>query len=130
MSYAIIQTGGKQYRVEAGRFYDVELLALEPGEKLSITDVLFVNLDGEITIGQPLIADATVETTVLQHLKAKKVIVYKMQPKKKTRKKNGHRQPLTRLMVESINIGGKVIVKSTAQEPIQAPVQEPVAVSA
>jgi len=130
MSYAIIQTGGKQYRVEAGRFYDVELLALEPGEKLSITDVLFVNLDGEITIGQPLIADATVETTVLQHLKAKKVIVYKMQPKKKTRKKNGHRQPLTRLMVESINIGGKVIGKSTAQEPIQAPVQEPVAVSA
>jgi len=126
MSYAIIQTGGKQYRVEAGRFYDVELLALEPGEKLSITDVLFVNLDGEITIGQPLIGDATVETTVLQHLKAKKVIVYKMQPKKKTRKKNGHRQPLTRLMVESINIGGKVISKSTAQ----APVQEPVAVSA
>ena len=126
MSYAIIQTGGKQYRVEAGRFYDVELLALEPGEKLSITDVLFVNLDGEITIGQPLIGDATVETTVLQHLKAKKVIVYKMQPKKKTRKKNGHRQPLTRLMVESINIGGKVIGKSIAQ----APVQEPVAVSA
>jgi large subunit ribosomal protein L21 len=103
MSYAIIETGGKQYRVEVGRFYDVELLPVEPDSKLTIDKVLFVNMDGDISIGQPLVDSATVEVTVMSHLKAKKVIVYKMRPKKKTRRKNGHRQPLTRIMVEAIN---------------------------
>ena len=107
MSYAIIETGGKQYRVEIGRFYDVELLESEPDSKLTIDQVLFANLDGDISIGQPLIENATVEVTVMRHFKAKKVIVYKMRPKKKTRRKNGHRQPLTRIMVEAINLSGK-----------------------
>jgi large subunit ribosomal protein L21 len=106
MSYAIIETGGKQYRVEVGRFYDVELLEAEPESKLTIDKVLFANLDGTISIGQPLVDSASVEVTVLRHLKAKKVIVYKMRPKKKTRRKNGHRQPLTRILVESINLIG------------------------
>ena len=107
MSYAIIETGGKQYRVEVGRFYDVELLESEPDSKLTIDQVLFANLDGNVSIGQPLIENATVEVTVMRHFKAKKVIVYKMRPKKKTRRKNGHRQPLTRIMVEAINLSGK-----------------------
>ncbi len=111
MSYAIIQTGGKQYRVEPGRFYDVELLHFDPDSKLTITDVLFVSQDDANVIGQPLIAGATVEATVMQHLRARKVIVYKMQPKKKTRKKNGHRQNLTRIMIDTINLG----VDSTAE---------------
>jgi large subunit ribosomal protein L21 len=106
MSYAIIQTGGKQYRVETGRFYDVEYLAVEPETRLTIADVYMVNLDGDISIGQPLVNGAVVEVTVRQHLKAKKVIVYKMKPKKKTRSKNGHRQTLTRIMVESISLNG------------------------
>jgi large subunit ribosomal protein L21 len=124
MSYAIIQTGGKQYRVEVGRFYDVELLALQPGDKLSISDVFFVNLDGNVTIGQPLIANAAVEVTVRQHLKAKKVIVYKMQPKKKTRKKNGHRQPLTRIMVDAISLNGEVVTNKSVSldKPTEAKV--------
>jgi large subunit ribosomal protein L21 len=104
MSYAIIQTGGKQYRVEVGRFYDVELLDATPDDKVEISDVLLVNMDGSITIGQPRVEGAQVEATVMQHLKAKKVIVYKMKPKKKTRKKNGHRQPLTRIMVDAIKV--------------------------
>ncbi|NMF58602.1 50S ribosomal protein L21 [Pseudanabaena yagii] len=107
MSYAIIETGGKQYRVEVGRFYDVELLSAEPDSKLTIDKVLLANLDGDISIGQPLVDNATVEVTVLRHFKAKKVIVYKMRPKKKTRRKNGHRQPQTRIMVEAINLSGK-----------------------
>ncbi len=107
MSYAIIETGGKQYRVEVGRFYDVELLESEPDSKLTIDQVLFANLDGDVSIGQPLIENATVEVTVMRHFKAKKVIVYKMRPKKKTRRKNGHRQTLTRIMVEAINLSGK-----------------------
>ncbi len=114
MSYAIIQTGGKQYRVETGRFYDVELLSAAPNDKLTISDVLFVNMDGAVSIGQPLVTGAVVEVTVLSHLKAKKVIVYKMKPKKKTRSKNGHRQPLTRIMVDAINLGQTVPAAATA----------------
>ena len=104
MSYAIIETGGKQYRVEVGRFYDVELLEVETDDKLTIDKVLFVNMDGDISIGQPMVDTASVEVTVMRHHKAKKVIVYKMRPKKKTRRKNGHRQPMTRIMVEAINL--------------------------
>jgi large subunit ribosomal protein L21 len=107
MSYAIIETGGKQYRVEVGRFYDVELLEAEEDSKLTIDKVLFVNMDGDVSIGQPLVDSASVEVTVMRHHKAKKVIVYKMRPKKKTRRKNGHRQPMTRIMVEAINLSGQ-----------------------
>lgn len=108
MTYAIIQTGGKQYRVEAGRFYDVELLAVEPQTQITITDVLLVNQDGEVSIGQPFVQDATVSAKVMEHRRAKKVIIYKMKPKKKTRRKNGHRQPLTRIMIEEISVPAPV----------------------
>jgi large subunit ribosomal protein L21 len=121
MSYAIVQTGGKQYRVEPGRFYDVEKINAEPGESFSISDVLLVNMDGDVSVGQPLVANASVEVTVMQHLKAKKVIVYKMQPKKKTRRKNGHRQVLTRLVVKNITLNGKTASASVSEpEPVAA----------
>lgn len=107
MAYAIIETGGKQLRVEPGRFYDVELLHNEVDSKLSIDKVLFVSDESGITVGQPWVEGAAVETTILQHSRGKKVIVYKMQPKKKTRKKQGHRQELTRILVNSISVGGK-----------------------
>lgn len=109
MTYAIIETGGKQIRVEPGRFYDVERLPIEPEQELAIEKVLFLQNDGDVSIGQPLIAGATVETTVMQHLRGRKIIVYKMQPKKKTRKKQGHRQELTRLMVNSISLNGSIL---------------------
>ncbi|MBD3881662.1 50S ribosomal protein L21 [Phormidium tenue FACHB-886] len=115
MVYAIIETGGKQLRVEPGRFYDVERLAVEADAAVTIDKVLFVDNDGEASIGQPLVAGATVEATVLRHLRGRKIIVYKMRPKKKTRKKQGHRQELTRLMVNSINLDGKAI-GSTAED--------------
>jgi len=106
MTYAIIETGGKQYRVEPGRFYDVERLAVEESGKVTIDRVLFVENDGDIAIGQPWVEGATVEGTVVRHLRGRKIIVYKMRPKKKTRKKQGHRQELTRLMIDAINLGG------------------------
>lgn len=109
MSYAIIETGGKQLLVEPGRFYDIELLPVEAEATITIEKVLLVNNDGEITIGQPVVAGATVEGTVMRHRRGKKVIVYKMRPKKKTRKKRGHRQEITQLMINSININGTVI---------------------
>ncbi|MEH2288010.1 50S ribosomal protein L21 [Nostoc sp.] len=108
MTYAIIETGGKQIRVEPGRFYDIELLAIEPDEKITIDSVLLVQHDGEVTIGQPLVTGATVEGTVMRHYRGRKVLVYKMKPKKKTRKKRGHRQEITRLMIDSITLNGAV----------------------
>ncbi|WP_036479778.1 50S ribosomal protein L21 [Myxosarcina sp. GI1] len=129
MTYAIIETGGKQLWVEPGRFYDIELLSVEPDSNYSIDKVLLVNNDGDITVGQPYIEGATVEGTVMRHRRGKKVIVYKMQPKKKTRKKRGHRQELTRLMIDSINLKGTAIASAegetasaateTASEPVE-----------
>lgn len=109
MAYAIIETGGKQVRVEPGRFYDIERLPLDEDETVTIDRVLFVENDGDISIGQPFVEGATVEGTILRHLRGRKIIVYKMQPKKKTRKKQGHRQELTRLMINSINLGGSSV---------------------
>lgn len=115
MSYAIIETGGKQVRVEPGRFYDIELLPVEAEESVIIESVLLVQHDGEVTIGQPFVEGATVEGTVMRHFRGRKVIVYKMKPKKKTRKKRGHRQEITRLMINSISMNGSVVTSSSAQ---------------
>ncbi|NEU75173.1 50S ribosomal protein L21 [Hassallia byssoidea VB512170] len=114
MTYAIIETGGKQLRVEPGRFYDIELLHLEAEEKVTIDAVLLVQHDGEVTIGQPLVTGATVEGTVVRNFRDRKVLVYKMKPKKKTRKKRGHRQEVTRLMIDSINLNGSVFTAPVA----------------
>lgn len=109
MTYAIIETGGKQLRVEPGRFYDIELLHVEPEENYTIDKVLLIHHEDEITIGQPFIEGATVEGTVMKHWRGAKVLVYKMKPKKKTRKKRGHRQEITRLMINSIDLNGSVL---------------------
>ena len=109
MAYAIIAAGGTQLRVEPGRFYDINRLPVEADEKITIDDVLMVENGDDVTIGQPLVSGATVSGTVVSHLRGKKVIVYKMQPKKKTRKKRGHRQELTRVMIDSITVDGKTI---------------------
>ncbi|MGD1903531.1 MAG: 50S ribosomal protein L21 [Geitlerinemataceae cyanobacterium] len=122
--YAIIETGGKQMRVEAGRFYDIELLQAEPDEKVTIDKVLFVNNDGDISVGAPYVSGATVEGTVMQTLRSKKVIVYKMQPKKKTRKKRGHRQNYMRLNIDSISLGGSVVGSAPTAETAEAPATE------
>jgi large subunit ribosomal protein L21 len=113
MTYAIIETGGKQLRVEPGRFYDIERLHVETDEAVTIEKVLLVQHNGDVTIGQPLIEGAKVEGTVLRHLRGRKVLVYKMKPKKKTRKKRGHRQEITRLMINSISLNGSVLATQT-----------------
>lgn len=109
MTYAIIQTGGKQLRVEPGRFYDVERLPNELDATISLDQVLLVQDGGNVSVGQPLVEGATVNATVIRHLRDRKIIVYKMRPKKKTRKKQGHRQNLTRLMINSIDLNGSVL---------------------
>jgi len=114
-AYAIIETGGKQLRVEPGRFYDIELLPVEPEAQVTIEKVLFVRNDDTVSIGQPFVAGASIQATVLRHLRGRKIIVYKMRPKKKTRKKQGHRQELTRLMIDAIHINGTVIGEAAAE---------------
>ena len=115
MTYAIVEIGGTQIRVEPGRFYDVNLLAAEPDSGYTIDKVLLVNNNDEVTVGRPYVDGATVEGTVMRHRRGKKVIVYKMQPKKKTRKKRGHRQELTRLMIDSININGSAVAQAESE---------------
>ncbi|MEO3703801.1 50S ribosomal protein L21 [Trichormus azollae] len=121
MTYAIIETGGKQIKVEAGRFYDIELLSTEPDEKVTIDAVLLVQHEGEVSIGQPRVAGATVEGRVMRHFRGRKVLVYKMKPKKKTRKKRGHRQETTRLLINSINLKGEVLVYEEAPITPESP---------
>lgn len=132
MTYAIIETGGKQLRVEPGRFYDIELLSVEPDEKVTIEAVLLVQHNGEVTIGQPHVAGAKVEGTVLRHLRGRKVLVYKMKPKKKTRKKRGHRQEITRLLINSISVDGSVLASEDSAITLtpEAEVTQTVATSA
>jgi len=100
--YAIVETGGKQYRVQEGQIIDVERLPAEVGEEVELDRVLLVADDGEVAIGQPTIAGAKVHATVLRQDKARKVIVLKYKPKERYRRKLGHRQPFTRLRIRKI----------------------------
>lgn len=101
--YAIIQTGGKQYRVQEGDTLFVEKLDVAEGDLLAIEDVLAVSNGDNLTIGEPLVEGAKVEAKVLEQGKAKKIIVFKYKRKKNYRKKQGHRQPYTKLLIEKIN---------------------------
>ena len=115
MTYAIVEAGGKQLCVEPGRFYDIDRMAIDEDEQVTLDRVLFVNNDGDAIVGQPLIEGASVSATVMRHLRGRKIIVYKMRPKKKTRKKQGHRQELTRLMIDAISLNGTLIAGSVVQ---------------
>ena len=100
--FAIIETGGKQYTVEAGDKIKVEKLDVNEGDNVTFDKVLFVSGD-EPKVGSPYIDGAKVEAKVLAQGKAKKVIVYKYKSKKNERKKNGHRQPYTLVEISGIN---------------------------
>ncbi|WP_019138552.1 MULTISPECIES: 50S ribosomal protein L21 [Peptoniphilus] len=100
--YAIIETGGKQYTVEAGDKIRVEKLDVKEGDKVTFDKVLFVSGD-DAKIGTPYVEGAKVEAKVLAQDKAKKVVVYKYKAKKNERKKNGHRQPYTLVEISGIN---------------------------
>ena len=100
--YAIVETGGKQYRVQRGQIIDVERLPVEVGQQVELDKVLLVADDGKVTVGQPTVEGAKVRATVLRHDKARKIIVFKYKPKKRYRRKTGHRQHFTRLQIDEI----------------------------
>ena len=100
--YAIIETGGKQYKVEEGQELVIEKLAAEADETVTVENVLMLNNDGAVTVGKPFVEGAKVTIKVVENGKARKITVYKYKPKKNYRRKKGHRQPFSRVVVESI----------------------------
>jgi large subunit ribosomal protein L21 len=101
--YAIIETGGKQYRVEEGDVLSVERLAVAEGDAVSFDKVLLISGQEGIKVGKPYVDGAVVEAEAVEHGKGKKIIVFKYKPKKNYRKKQGHRQPFTKVRITKIN---------------------------
>jgi large subunit ribosomal protein L21 len=110
--YAVIETGGKQYRVEVGTELEVELLDAEPGEAITIERVLLVADGDEASIGRPLVADAAVHAEVVRRDRGEKLIVFKYRPKARSRVKKGHRQDHTVLRVTDVRLGSKSAAES------------------
>jgi large subunit ribosomal protein L21 len=102
--YAIIETGGKQYRVSEGDVIRVEKLCAQEGETVELDRVLAVSDGEKLMVGQPVLENAKVTATVLKHGKGKKIIVFKYKPKKNYRRKKGHRQPYTEIKIEKIEV--------------------------
>lgn len=101
--YAVIETGGKQYKVQEGDVLFVEKISAEEGETVVFDKVLAVSNDGELTVGSPALGGVSVNGKILGHGKDKKIIVFKYKPKKGYRRKQGHRQPYTKVQIEKIN---------------------------
>ena len=126
--YAIAETSGQQFWFEVDKYYDIDRLNAKEKDKITIDKILLIKDKDDILIGKPYIKNAKIELEVVSHRRDKKIIVYKMRPKKKTRRKMGHRQELTRVMVKSISNGsskssskGEVKKKSTS---VKAPIPE------
>ncbi len=101
--YAIIATGGKQYKVAEGEVVRIEKLAVEQGDTVTFDEVLMVSADGKVNVGSPYLAGVTVTAKVAGEGKGKKIIIYKYKPKTTYHKKQGHRQPYTEVTIEKIN---------------------------
>ncbi len=111
--YAIVETGGKQYQVEEGRYVDIELLDGEKDSKVVFDKIVMIVNGKKSKVGQPYVSGASAEGKIMLHDKAKKIIVYKQRPKKGYRKKQGHRQGFTRIMISKIRTSAK---KSASEE--------------
>jgi len=104
MKYAIVEMSGRQFWIETGKYYDFNRISTELGKQITLNRVLLLNNDGDVLIGKPYLKNIKIKGKILEHFRGKKIIVYKMRPKKKTRKKQGHRQELTRVLIEDIII--------------------------
>lgn len=104
MKYAIVEISGRQFWIETEKYYDFNRISIDLGKQIMLNRVLLLNNDGNLLIGQPYLSSVKIKGRILEHFRGKKIIVYKMRPKKKTRKKQGHRQELTRVFIEDIVI--------------------------
>ena len=108
-NYAVVDVSGQQFWLQPNRYYNLDRLQADVDSTVTFNKVLLVRDEGGTTLGKPYVRDAKVELKVMAHRRSPKIVVYKMRPKKKTRRKSGHRQELTRVMVQCISINGKVI---------------------
>ncbi|MSU36514.1 MAG: 50S ribosomal protein L21 [Pedosphaera sp.] len=102
--YAVLETGGKQYRVAAGDTLQIELLEAEPGSLFTFDRVLLINNDGKVSVGAPTVASARVVADVVGHIRGEKKTIWKMRRRKGYHKKQGHRQELTVVKIKEINV--------------------------
>jgi large subunit ribosomal protein L21 len=125
--YAIVATGGKQYRVKPGDTVAVELLAGEPGETLDLEQVLLVGGDGTnaARVGSPAVAGAVVRAEVVEHIRGEKLIIFRYKSKVRYRRKTGHRQSLTRLRITDIVLDGASSVAVVDEQRVSAAPIEP-----
>jgi len=107
--YAIVEASGQQFWIQPNRYYDLDRIAADVDSVITLKEVLLVSDSNGTNLGQPYVQDAEVSLKVLAHRRGPKLIIFKRRKKKKTRRKNGHRQELTRVMVESITVAGKAL---------------------
>lgn len=121
MKYAVIKTGGKQYRVSEGDVLEVERLPLEADQTTTFSDVLLYTADGVVKLGQPLVSGVTVEGKVLANIRGEKIRVSKYKAKVRYRRVQGHRQELSKVVIENIYEGAKPAAKKveTATKPVK-----------
>lgn len=105
--FAVIKTGGKQYKVQEGDILDIEKIGMEKGKKVTFDQVLLVESDGKTMIGTPYVENAVVSAVIIENFKGDKVLVFKKKRRKQYRRTRGHRQDLTRVKIEKIEVGGK-----------------------
>ena len=116
-TYAIVEASGQQFWLQTDRYYDLDRCHAEVDDVLTIDKVLLIKDGNDLKLGKPYVKDAKVEIKILEHRRGPKIIVYKMRPKKKTRRKNGHRQELTRVLVQSISVGSKTKKTKETKDP-------------
>lgn len=102
--YAIVESGGRQYRAEVGHSFSVEKLPYEVGEQFEFDNVLLLSDGDDVRIGQPTVSGVSVKATVTEQYKGKKIFVWKYRPRKRYRRRQGHRQEYTRLRIDEINL--------------------------
>ena len=106
MSYAVIRTGGKQYRVSPGELLRVESLPGTIGGEIAFSEVLLTSIDGAVQVGAPFVTGVTVTAQLVQHGKEKKILVFKKKRRKNYRRRHGHQQHFTAIQIKTINVGG------------------------
>ncbi len=121
--YAIIESCGKQYKVTEGDVVFFEKLDAEEGKTITFDNVVFVSDEGKVQIGNPYVKEVKVEGTVVSHGKAKKIIVFKMKPKKNYRRKQGHRQPYTKVEITAIKTAAKKAEATAKKEEVAEKVE-------
>src|SRR5919107_6001861 len=115
--FAVIKTGGKQYRVAADDVIEVATLAGNPGDAVTFDEVLMVTGDGGVQVGAPTVSGATVAATVVEHARGPKVIAFKKRRRKNSRRKRGHRQDLTVVRITGITANGSSARTEASSEP-------------